>query len=352
MTPIDEIALTRLDDLFGTARQITTVSHIHPDGDAIGSSLALYHWLKARGKDVVSVFPDPIPDTLTFMAEGLPPESVLSFSASPGQTRRRIAGSDLLVCLDFNTFSRVEQMESLLSEATARKVLIDHHRHPERALFDLAFSDTEVSSTAELLYYLLRALPGELPLASATALMTGMTTDTNNFANSTYPSTLRMASQLLEQGVDREAILAQVLRHFRINRLQLLGDLLHDRLRLRDDGLAYMILDHDLQHRHDIREGETEGFVNLPLTAATVRLSLFIKEEADCWRVSIRSKQGVPAGDLARDHFAGGGHLLAAGGRLYPEDGFRTSADVAAYVERITRSFLDGLDCGNAIPDA
>ena len=155
-----------------------------------------------------------------------------------------------------------------------------------------------------------------LPISAATSLMTGMTTDTNNFANSVFPSTLVMASTLLAAGVDRDYILSQLYNQYSENRLRLMGHMMKDLLTITEDGAAYMILDLKTQREYNIKDGDTEGFVNMPLSIAGVRISLLLKEDTDRIRVSIRSKKGTSANRCARMHFNGGGHENAAGGRL------------------------------------
>jgi hypothetical protein len=180
-----------------------------------------------------------------------------------------------------------------LRDSIARKVLIDHHLNPERASFDLVFSESEISSASELLYQVLLALPGvgtadRLPLDVLTSLMTGMTTDTNNFANSVFPSTLQMASELLAAGVDRDALIDHLYHSYRENRLRAMGACLQERMRITPDGVAFIVLDRAFMERFDLQEGETEGFVNLPLGIGRVRLSLLLREDDGHFRVGLR----------------------------------------------------------------
>jgi phosphoesterase RecJ-like protein len=165
--------------------------------------------------------------------------------------------------------------------------------------------------------------------------MTGMTTDTNNFANSVYPSTLIMASTLLAVGVDRDYILSRLYNQYSESRLRLMGHMMKDLLRITEDGAAYIILDLKTQREYDIKEGDTEGFVNMPLSVADVRMSLLLKEDVDRIRVSIRSKKGTSANRCARLHFNGGGHENAAGGRLsIPID------EVEEYIKEHVHTYL------------
>lgn len=341
-----ENSIRTLDGLIEAAERITIVVHTHPDGDAAGSGAALLSYLRERrGKDAVLLLPDPLPDSLTFV---LPRDGVMVYEEAPETACGRIAASDLLFGLDFNAFDRTGGAEIPLRESRAKKVLFDHHLSPDRAAFDLVFSRTEVSSACEVLFDTLLALPdiagdaGKLPAACTYALMTGMTTDTNNFANSVFPGTLRMASALLAAGTDRDDILARLYNRYRENRFRLMGYLLSEVLRITPEGVAYMILRKEDQLRFNMRQGETEGFVNLPLGIDRVRMSLFLTEQEDHFRVSVRSKKGTSANQMAASRFHGGGHELAAGGKLYFPADIPGPDDAQAYILKGIEGFFEG----------
>ena len=238
-------------------------------------------------------------------------------------------------------------LERQLEESEGRKILIDHHLNPARELFDLSFSETEISSASELLYHILRNTSAigndatRLGKKCAQSLMTGMTTDTNNFANSVFPSTLHMASDLLAAGTDRDFILNRLYNQYSENRLRLMGHMMKDLLKITGDGVAYIVLDRYTQEEYKTAEGDTEGFVNMPLSIADVRMSILAKEDNDRIRISIRSKKGTSANRCARAYFNGGGHENAAGGRLtIPEDIIGID-EVGEYIERTTHTFLN-----------
>ncbi|MCR5352238.1 MAG: DHH family phosphoesterase [Bacteroidales bacterium] len=335
--------ILRLEAFFAAAGRACIVVHTHPDGDALGSGTALLAYLRqCRGIDAVLLLPDAAPASLDFL---LPAEGVVDAARDPEGARARIAACDLLVCLDMNGFGRAEALEAPLRACPAPKVLIDHHLHPERESFSLTFSETEISSASELLYRLLVALPGvgaaeRLPLAVLTPLMAGMTTDTNNFSNSVWPSTLQMASELLAAGVDRDALLDALYHRYRENRFRAMGEFLDKQLTITPDGVAYAVLDRDFLRRYDVQDGETEGFVNLPLGIGGVRLSLFLKEDDGHFRVSIRSKAGVSANLLASECFHGGGHTCAAGGKLFFPQDIPAPEAAAEYVATVTARFM------------
>ncbi len=320
-----------------TATRVSVAVHTHPDGDALGAATGLATFLMARRSDlqVRILLPDPAPITLSFVIRGVR-DIILTAGTDDEAIHEWTASSDLVFCVDCNGFFRTESLREPLEASTAPKILIDHHIGPDRDSFDLVFSETEISSASELLYQILTAInPGaDLPLATATALMIGMTTDTNNFANSVFPSTLAMASDLLRQGVDRDFIVDAVFNSYRLSRLKALGHLLSEKFTYIHGGGAYMILTLEEQDRFDLKEGDTEGFVNIPLSVSHIRLSVFLKETKEGhFRVSVRSKKGTSANALAKEAFHGGGHENAAGGKLwYPAD-IPTPADAAAYVE-------------------
>lgn len=341
MQRIDTMKADAFRHLVEKARRIATVSHTHPDGDAVGSSLGMAHWLRSIGKEAFCFFPDPAPATLHFMLAG---ENggcpVFVFENEPERSRQLLDSCDLIICLDFPNFSRTEPMAGVLADSPAAKVLIDHHLYPDTAPFSVCFSETDISSASELVYWVLDAAGAEIPLPAATALMTGMTTDTNNFANSVWPSTFEMASRLLARGVDRDAILQALNWNYEERRLRAMG-LLLERMTVTPKGVAYMILDAATRDAFGLQDGETEGFVNLPLGIRNVRMSIFLKETDGHFRVSVRSKKGTSANRMAATRFHGGGHELAAGGKLYFPEDIPSPADAAAYIEQATDEELD-----------
>lgn len=335
-----------IHDLIARASKITTVSHTHPDGDAIGSSVAMVCWLRSLGKDAVCAFPDSIGANLEFIFPEEIRLSRLVYDEAPKETSERLGDSDLIICLDFNAFNRTEGMADALASSKAAKILIDHHLNPDGSAFDVCVSETGVSSASELAYYVLMTMPetggdaGRLPAESANALMAGMTTDTNNFANSTYPSTLQMASELLQAGVDRDAIVAEINWCYGENRLRLIGCALKDLMSITPDGVSYIVLDAGTLKKYGVMEGDTEGLVNMPLAIKGVRMSIMLKQDNGYFRVSVRSKKGTSANTLAKEYFNGGGHELAAGGKLFFPKDIATPEEAPAYIEKVTREYF------------
>ena len=342
---IDTAAVERLEALLESGGTVTVTAHSHPDGDALGSVSGLVSYLReCRGKDAVAVLPDTPPATVRFIVPaGVP---LLCHDTDPEACLARIAASDLVILLDGNGFSRTEVLQEAFEASPAPKVLIDHHVGPDMDKFRLVFSTPDVSSASELLYYILLELPDiggdsrKLPADAARALLTGMTTDTNNFANSVYPGTFRMAADLIAAGVDREAVLSDLYNRYRENRIRVMGYLQYENLRITPEGLAYMIATRDILDRFGVEKGETEGLVNVPLAIDRVKMSILLKEEEGHFRVSIRSKKGWSARRCAEVHFHGGGHENAAGGKLRWPDDIARPEDAAACLEHISQSCL------------
>ncbi len=347
MGDINSLNIETLEKLFAASEAPAIVTHMKPDGDAVGSCTALYHFmLSAIGKRCRIVLNDRYPDYLGFLTSSILDEDMIVYEEDRDRALSALEGSDLIICLDFNAFHRTDKLEKALESSAASKVLIDHHLNPAREKFLLSFSETGISSASELLYRILMAtshIDGDasrLPSAAAMSLMTGMTTDTNNFANSVFPSTLEMASALLSAGVDRDYILDRIYNQYREVRLRLMGHVMKDLLKITDDGVAYIVLDRKTQEEYDVAEGDTEGFVNMPLSIAGVRMSLLLKEASGHFRVSIRSKKGTSANRCAMLHFNGGGHENAAGGKLRMPEDIASPDKAAEYIERHTHIYL------------
>lgn len=339
--------INRLSTELGSSEKTVIVTHFKPDGDAMGSSLAMYYFIKQYfSSEIKIVLNDRYPDSIAFMVNPEVRRDILTVDDNSAEIQKAISEADHIIALDFNAFHRTDRLETALQSSDAFKILIDHHLNPDRESFDLIFSCQEISSASEFVYHILKATPqcqGKkelIPFCAAEALMTGMTTDTNNFANSTYPSTLQMASELIELGVDRDQIIFNLYNQYGENRIRLLGLVLKDLLKITDDGVAYVVIDKETLERYKIEEGDTEGFVNMPLAIGSVRMSILAKEDNDRIRISIRSKKGTSANRCSRQHFNGGGHENAAGGRLNIPEDVTSISEAGEYIEKHTHIFI------------
>ena len=315
-------------------RKTVIVGHHNPDGDCIGCLTGMEAWIEsAFGKTGIMIVPDSFPDYLKFMHNT---GDILVYSRQKDKVCEAILGADLIICMDFNNLSRTEGMGDLIAASKAPKVLIDHHPSPE-PFADLVFSETEVSSASELTWWILMAMPDvPVPFQTKTSLYTGMMTDTNNFCNTVYPSTFLMASQIAEAGVDRERIQMEIMNSFSEDRMRLMGQMLLCNMKMYPElKAAVLILDKKTKDRFNYRDGDSEGFVNLPLKIKEVEISALFTEVDGFIKVSLRSKGAVSVNRLCRQYFNGGGHERASGGRLYmPVD------EVADYFEKCLREFL------------
>lgn len=333
MKNIDNIG--QLEQLLQKCNKIILVGHVNPDGDAIGSLMGMKGYLQTLDKDVTAVVPNPYPEFLSFLD---PQSEVLAYSIVPGQVQEKIDQADLIICMDFNSLGRIDALGSVIALSGAIKVLIDHHPQPD-TIFNLIYSYPELSSTCEVTYWIIKSmLAGEaFPLSSAIALYTGMMTDTNNFANSVLPSTFKMASELMETGVEKEWVQKMVFGGYSEERMRLMGYMLSQNMKILPQyNAAVMVLTKEIKERFNFQDGDSEGFVNLALNIKGVIVSALFTEGDEFIRVSLRSKDDFSVNRLSRGYFNGGGHERAAGGRLFiPID------EVAGYFEKSLAEFIE-----------
>jgi phosphoesterase RecJ-like protein len=335
---------TLLEEMLSASKRPLLIGHFNPDGDSVGSLAGMYHYLIERGMTPSAVLPSPYPDYLAFLiGEDTP---VMIHSHEDNSARELISSADLLICFDFNRLSRTEQLEGDILASKAPKVLIDHHPFPEVEYFDLVYSEIEVSSSCELLFWVLMSMSdvvgdvSRLGLKCAESLYVGMMTDTNNFYNSVSASTFEMASLLTDAGVDKTRLQECVYNNYSVDRMRLMGHLLKDCLYVMEDcGVAYLLLSDADKRLYNFAIGDSEGFVNLPLSIKGIRISALFSEldkgQDKYIRVSLRSKGDLDVNRFASLYCNGGGHLNAAGGRLYmPFD------KVGSYIEKSFREFL------------
>lgn len=334
---IDSKTVGDFYSLLSSSGKIVIIGHHNPDGDCIGCITGMEAWIEsAFGKYGVMVVPDIFPDYLKFMYTT---DSILVYSGQSRQVCGAISEADLVICMDFSALSRTEGMADIIRGSKAKKVLIDHHPSPEQ-FADIVFSETEVSSAAELTWWILKAaeeLGAQIPFQTKTSLYTGMMTDTNNFCNSVFPSTFLMASQIAEAGIDREKIQMEIMNSFSEDRMRLMGLMLKEKMTVYPDlKAAVMILDQATKDLYNYRDGDSEGFVNLPLKIKNVEISALLTQSNGYIKVSLRSKGAVSVNRLCRMYFNGGGHERAAGGRIYDV----SVEEVADYFEKSLRQFL------------
>lgn len=309
--------LKDFQELLKESERIVVTCHMRPDGDAIGSSLGLYHLLKSFGKDVSVILPDRAPESLMFLP-GI--SEVVIYTQHEEYARRLLSETDLIVMCDFNTAKRQGNMAPAVQGSSATKVMIDHHCNPDMEC-RIVFSYPEMSSTCELMFRLIAALGyySEMNLESATCLLTGLITDTQNFTvNISDPETYDIMIRLLEKGADKERIIYEAVKSISYNALRLNCYAVSERLEIFPAHRCALITlsKEDLEKFH-YKKGDTEGLVNEPLRIRGIVYSVFLREDNDCIKVSMRSRYNFPVGEICREVFDGGGHVQAAGAEYY-----------------------------------
>lgn len=306
-----------LSTLFSSAANILLISHINPDGDAIGSQLALYHYLRSKGKNVELLIPNNIQEFLKWMDGS---ELINIYIKDRKKGRKIIEQADLIVLLDFNQSNRLGEAEEAVLKSGAKKVIIDHHLNPG-GFADLVISDPEKCATAELIHEIVSTLNGTTfrDKNYSEAVYVGIVTDTGNFEHGNYsPQTFRIAAELLESGLDKAGILNNVYNNFSAERMRLLGYALNKRMVvLPGMKSAYIWLTRDDLTEYSHAKGDTEGFVNMPLSIKGIHFTALFIEKEGFVKLSFRSKGSFPTHVFASQYFGGGGHLNASGGEYY-----------------------------------
>lgn len=329
-------------ELFETPKKVVILSHTNPDGDAIGSSLALAEVLKAKGHTVNCILPNRFPYYLKWMpgTDGI----IIHSLDKIGITQSVVEAAEVIVCADMSTLTRLESLTEVITANTmAKRVLIDHHLNPSED-FDLIFSSPDSSSTAYLVYEIIKAAFGTEALTATigTLLYVGMITDTGNFAFSNLtPQLFRAVADLIEAGIDIPTIYNNVYNSFTEGRARLFGYVINKKMKTLLKGtVAYMSLTEDEMRRFWFQQGDSEGFVNYPLSIKKVKMSaMFSEQQGGFIRVSLRSHGKVDVNTFARRYFNGGGHHNAAGGKS-----FMTMEDtIAHYIASVEEYHNEGL---------
>jgi phosphoesterase RecJ-like protein len=311
--------LEQLKTLIGESQNIIITCHQNADGDALGSSLGWAEYLKTQGKEPTIIVPDQYPDYLHWLPNT---EKIVRYDKHREQADLLLKIADLVFCLDYNTPSRVDEMETALCGSPAKKILIDHHLGPDVPAI-LTISHPEASSTSELVFRIVWQLGGFDLMTKhfATPIYCGMMTDTGGFTyNSSDPTIYYIISQLLTKDINKDRIYRNVYHNFSENRLRLTGFVMLERLVDMGDLHAsyYALRREDLKRFHFVK-GDAEGLVNMPLQIKGHRLSISLREDTEhehrVW-VSLRSVDDFPCNEMAARFFNGGGHLNASGGRL------------------------------------
>lgn len=290
------------------------ITHYNPDGDAIGSMLALFHYLVKKGKQPFMVSPNDYPEFLHWMPGN---DKVTVYKRNTGTVLNALNAADLIFIVDFNDPERTEGLEKYLKEAKGKKVMIDHHPDPSD-FADLVISDTKYSSTAEMIFHIIESMDDESLMDQdiAECIYCGIMTDTGSFNyNSSNPYTYSVVSKLIGLGINKDRIYWNVYDNFSIDRMRLLGYCLYNKMEVFPEyRTAFISLTKKDIKEFNFSPGDTEGFVNYPLSIKGIRFTAIFIENDKNIKISFRSKGNFAVNKIAEDHFNGGGHLNAAGG--------------------------------------
>lgn len=305
-----------LQSYLNTSRNIVIIGHRNPDGDAMGSTLGLYHYLKKKGHQPTVVVPNEYPDFLHWLPGS---DTTYRFDWQNSQSQRAIKNSDIIFLLDFNALHRVgSDMQNTLEKYENDFALIDHHQQPDD--FKYMFSDTEMCSTCQMVYHFIEKM-GDVDLIDkdiATCLYTGIMTDTGSFRfRSTTSLTHRVIANLIDKGAENDRIHNNVYDANSYGRLQLLGKALNNLKVVEEYKTAYITLTEEEKNRFNFKKGDTEGVVNYALSVAGIAMAaIFIEDkEQGIVKISFRSKGKFSVNQFSRKYFTGGGHDNAAGGK-------------------------------------
>ena len=318
--------------IFSYIQNATTIAiftHQSPDGDAMGSSLAMWHLVRSLGKQAQVIVPNAFPDFLAWMPGA---KEVLLYDTQTTQANTFIESAELVICTDFNDPKRIGELGDKMLSLTCPKVMIDHHLHPTD-FADAMISVPEASSTCEVvLDFINNVAQEQLNLSIATALYTGLMTDTGNFSyNSNRPQIYGMIAQLIAAGVDKDAIYDAVFNQYSVDRVKLVGYCLYQKMRVFPEyHTALIYLNRKELYRFNFQKGDAEGIVNIPLQSKDIYYSVFMREDKATpdemaknnglktkIKLSFRSQGNRPVNVFAQEVFAGGGHANAAGGEYY-----------------------------------
>ena len=311
-------AVLAIQNLLATPKKIAIIPHRSPDGDAMGSTLALYHFLLKLNHNPVVISPNEFPNFLAWLPGS---ETVLIYENDKENGAKILNEAELVFTLDFNALHRTGEMEQVLNKLSAPMIMIDHHQKPD-IYATVTYSDTSIGSTCEMIYNLISYLDKKdlLDKTIATCIYTGITTDTGSFRfSSTTSTTHRIAADLIDLGINNSAIHNSLFDDNSANRLQLLGRALQNIKVFPEYKTSYITLSQKELDEFHYQKGDTEGIVNYGLSIKGIHFSAIFIEHRDenIIKISLRSQGNFDVNQFARQHFNGGGHINAAGGKSY-----------------------------------
>ena len=314
---IEDAKIEKLRALINGVQRIAITCHKSPDGDALGSTVALCHVLRRLGKDAVIVTPDMAPRSLEFIP-GV--RDIVVYTKNELKARKTLADAQLIFCLDYNSFKRVDRLAEFIEPLKVPRVLIDHHLDPD-PIFDIAISHPDASSTCELVFrvFMQMGLLRYMDRMAASCLYVGLTTDTGGFAYSCdYPEFYEILASIMRRNIDRIGLYNKAMNTFSADSIRLQGFALSEKMQLfPEQGAALITLSKEELERFNYQRGDTETLVNKPLAIPEIYWSVFMREDTDRIKVSCRSQGDFSVSDICARYFNGGGHENAAGGDFY-----------------------------------
>lgn len=308
--------IQKVAQLLAEPKKIAIIPHRSPDGDAMGSTLALHHFLQKNGHQSVVISPNDFPEFLAWMPAS---ESVLVYENDRAKTSKILQEAELIFTLDFNALHRTGEMEKVLNQLKVPFVMIDHHQSPD-SYATVTYSDTQFGSTCEMVYNFISFLGGknQIDQTIATCIYTGILTDSGSFRfPKTTGNTHRIVAELIDLGVDNTQIPALLFDNNSYESRQLLGRALNNLVVFPEYKAAYTALTQAELDEFKYEKGDTEGIVNYGLSIKGIQLAAIFIEHKDenIIKISLRSQGSIDVNQLAREHFNGGGHINAAGGK-------------------------------------
>lgn len=308
--------LEELKALLSIPKDIVITTHRNPDGDAVGASLAMYHYLNKLGHTVRVIAPSEYPEFLAWMPGA---SEIMIFDVHTETCTEWLQRADIIFALDYNDLERVDKMGEVIAPIECIKVMIDHHLFPE-PFADYVLSETSASSTCELVYDFLGLMKHQhmIDRHIADSIFTGILTDTGSFKYSTSPKLFRIVAELIERGVDDVRLQDLIFNSMDEKHLRLLGHCLYNRMEILEEYHTGIItLTKEDYEKYSISRGDTEGIVNFLLKLKNVKMAAFIHEQPTITKLSLRSKGDFSVQEICKQHFKGGGHKNASGGYSY-----------------------------------
>ena len=329
-----------LKGLLADKKKIALTTHNNPDGDAIGSSLAMFHYLSKKGHDVSVIVPNKFPDFLAWLPGA---DKIVIYEKKAKIAQQLLSEADLVFCLDFNALNRFGAATEILAKSPGIRILIDHHIDPEIDSFSYIISTINTSSTGELIYDFIDMMEDskQIDKKIAECIYTGIMTDTGSFSfSANNKKTYSITAELIDKGLDAAKIHRLIYDTFSENRLRLLGHAITNKMIVWDDlhtALIYLTAEDLNNFKYQV--GDVEGVVNFPLMLNKINMSILLPEREKMIRLSFRSKGEFSVNHLARRHFKGGGHRNAAGGKS-----FLTMEETIENIESVIRQYQSSLD--------